>query len=247
MTSDTNSISEKVKKLLRLAGCKAASPAEAALALERAQDLILRHQIDIASLNLDENMERIVTERIVIGRSITLIKRLVVGILINYFPVRSLFEIKSSCHGGRNVELVVMGFESDVTMAGYVFHFLVGACSRAVRQFAKEEREARRKVTKNKNTNFINGWMWGAAKNLRKPDVAAEALTDSRTALILSERRTKVDAQFADEFPTEKLKELKEQKYRENWRIVDRGFKEGKNTSIAQPLANSQKGTLLLT
>lgn len=45
-----NPIIDKIQKLLRLAKCSAATPAEAAAALEKAIQLAMQHGIDIAKL-----------------------------------------------------------------------------------------------------------------------------------------------------------------------------------------------------
>lgn len=135
---------DKIKKLLRLARCKAASPAEAAQALNRALQLIEHHRIDIAALDLDEDTERIVCEHIHVGDRLSLIKRLVNGILLNYFHVRTCID---------RPRLTVIGYENDVSIARYVFDFLVGACTRALRDYAQSERKARRKITLVKKTN----------------------------------------------------------------------------------------------
>ena len=233
-----DAISDKVKKLLRLAACKAATPAEAAAALNRAMELIGRHHIDIASLDLDEDTERIVCERIKVGQRVSFIKRRCADILINYFKVRGIWD--RDC-------LAVVGFEHDVTMAGYVFHFLVGACTRSVAQFAKDEKAARRRTTANKKKNYVQGWIYGVVTNLRKPDLAHAALGDSRTSIVLSARSARVDAEFQELFPPENLRKLTVQEPRTNHHVINRGFRDGMNTSIHQPLTNAQQGTLLLT
>jgi len=231
----SDSISEKVKNLLRLARCKGATPAEAASALNKALELIDRHQIDVASLNLDEQTEALVEERVEVGWRVSLVKKLVGEILVNYFPVR--------CCLHRN-HLVVIGFEQDVSIAGYVFSFLVGACNRSVSDYVKREKKARRKVSLEKKQNFIRGWMYGVAHNLRRADHTSPTLEDSKTALVVADRKRRIESRFDELFPT--AKDLKIEEGRKNSTALTSGWLAGKSTSIHQPLSNTQQGTLLL-
>lgn len=85
-------IVDRVKKLLRLARDNAATPAEAAQALNRAMKLITDHRIDAATLDLDEETEQLVCEHIHIGSRISAIKLQVGGILRRYFHVRPVVD-----------------------------------------------------------------------------------------------------------------------------------------------------------
>lgn len=223
-------ITEKVKKLLRLARCKAATAAEAANALNRALELIERHQIDAATLNLDEETERIVEEKIELGKRVSLIKQRVNCILLSHFKVRTCVV---SYGGWQSTELSIVGFESDVTIAGYVFHFLVRACQRAVVDFVATERKARRVMNAKKKEDYIYGWMWGVASNLRGQKTSEPSLMDSQTALVLADKKRRVDDRFAELFPDTKKIEGKTKKMTT---VAHKGFMAGKSTSIHQPL-----------
>lgn len=222
-----DAITDKVKKLLRLAGCKSATPAEAANALNRAKELMDRHHIDVASLDLDADTERLVCEKIKVGQRVSLIKRLVVNILRNHFNVKCIYD---------HVDVAVIGFEHDVTMAGYVFHFLVGACNRSVKEFCALEKKARRKMSETKKKNYIQGWIYGVTKNIRSADDTGKALQDSQTAIVLSARQNRVTEYFDSLYPASARRPITLRKARENWKIIGKGFADGRSTTIATPL-----------
>lgn len=226
---------EKIKKLLRLSKDKAATPAEAALALKRALDLINRHNLDIDSLNLDEESEKLVYEYISVGRRISFIKRRVNGILLNYFHVRTIWS-----YG----QLAVVGFEHDVTIAGYVFHFLVRACTSALSQFVANERLARRKITDKKKKSFVQGWMYGVASNLRKDDQGGN-LEDQKAAIIIANREKQVASYFDQVFPKTRSVKIAHEKPIKS--ALYRGYLEGQITSITTPLKGREQEPLRLT
>jgi len=225
---------DKIKKLLRLAQNKAASPAEAANALRRALELVDRHNLDIESLNLDEEQEKLFSSSIPMGERRSFIKRQVNGILLNHFHVRT-------CWG--YCKLYIVGFEHDVTIAGYVFDFLVRALTKALSEFAAQERKHRRKVTVLKKKNFIQGWIYGVAANLRER-APEDTLDDSRAALICANREKQVDAYFDQEFPD--IVTSKPVKIQKNTTALMKGWLQGQSVSITTPLAGTCKEQLRL-
>lgn len=229
----TTSIVERVKKLLRLARDKAAAPAEAELALSRALDLIEQHEIDAADLNLDEPTERLVCERVRVGQRVSLIKFLVAGVLEGYFRVRVCIS---------RPDLSVVGFETDVTIAGYVFAFLVRACSQGLEGFCDHERKRRRKATTLKKESYVRGWIYGVTKNLRAPDQAGN-LSDSHTAVVVT-KQGQIEREFDRLFPY--TRSVHRQGTRSNRSAIKAGYGDGRKTTIATPLAGSGGGPLLL-
>lgn len=228
-------ITDLVKKLLRLARCNAASPAEAAQALNRAMELIDRHRLDIAALDLDEETEKLVCEQILVGERISFIKRKVNVLLLLHFKVRTCWRWRY---------LAIVGFENDVTLAGYAFDFLVRACTRATSDFAAQERKARRKVNATKKKNFIVGWMYGVSTNLIDPEAERAKLDDSKTALVIAERKKRVESFYHDQFP--KATPTKQPEIGKNRSALYRGFKEGEKVTITTPLPSGSSPALFL-
>lgn len=229
---------DKIKKLLRLARAEGATPAEASLALSRALDLIQHHNIDIAALNLDGDDERFVQEQIEIGWRRSLAKDHAIRILINYFNVRCVLT---------KPYVAVMGTESDVAIATYVFNFILGACARATAEWAKVERAARRKTTGQKRLAFQQGWFWGLRAGLPKRNEGTpEELQDqSPAAIMLADRSARLRAFEAEQFPdTEECPDLKAP--RNHRTAAHSGFIAGRSTTIHKPLAGSANAQLQL-
>lgn len=227
-----------IKKLLRLARDKAATAAEAAQALNRALDLIQRHNIDLAALNLDEADERFVQERIEIGWRRSLAKDHAIRILLNYFNVRCVLA---------KPYLAVMGTESDVAIATYVFNFILGACARATTDWAKVERASRRKTTGQKRLAFQQGWFYGLRAGLPNLHQATPSELNDRspTAIMLAHRRARLEAFEAEQFPhTKACAALKAP--RQHRTAAHQGFLAGRETTIHKPLAGTAKSQLLL-
>lgn len=231
---------EKIKKLLRLARDGAATAAEAANALKRAMELIRQHNIDVGTLDLDESTERMVREEIEIGARISLPRLLAAQIIQAFFHVRVVWVTHTVIRRGwpaRAKRLVILGAESDVMIARYVFDFLVGAVARSQSQWAADEKKARRKVTAGKKENFLNGWFYGIAAQLDRAE-AAVPLEGSRAAIVLASRESRLEAYANQEFPNAGVMEERE-KRRVNQTALERGYREGRKTSINTPLAGN--------
>lgn len=238
----SEAITEKVRKLLRLARCKGATPAEAANALNRALELIEKHRIDMADLNLDEETERLVCENIDAGSRLSIARKLAINLVERHFHVKIIL-----VPGSRSIfpnKLSVVGFEHDVTFALYAFDFICRACSQSQKEWAIIERKARRRVSGAKRENFVRGWMYGLSSSLRKPTHDLE--DGSKTALALSSRRKRVEDHFSDLFPKVHSTKLRPVA-RRNRAALEAGFLSGQNTTIHKPLAGGQaQGTLFL-
>lgn len=213
---------EKIKKLLRLARDRAASPAEAAQALTRAMEMIARHDLDLAEINLDEPTEKFIRDHIHVGQRVSLIKKLVATILERFFSVRVCLT---------SPRLAVLGRESDVQIALYVFDFLVRSCTRALANYAARERAARRKITAGKKEWFIRGWMYGVSSNLEPVKAQIEA-AGARSIILV--RQAALDDYFDAEFS--ETRTITIQKGRTNRSALVSGWQAGKSTNIRTPL-----------
>jgi hypothetical protein len=231
---------EKIKKLLRLARDGAASPAEAAVALERAMDLMARHNIEVSELDLDAETERFVTERVRVGARLSEAKYLIGNLVMTYFPVRLTIFSKYGFKRGRLVpekELAFMGTEQDVAIAIYVFDFLVGASSRAMSAYVAGEKKARRRATPRKKAGFLQGWVYGVASRLKRPEATA-ALGEGK-AIILKRRETALAAYAREQFPN--AGEIDREKKKTNDDALTAGWIEGRKTTVRTPVTGCEQ------
>lgn len=145
-------IIEKLKKLLRLG--QSSNQHEAELAIERAFELAARHNIDMASVDVDEETKRILHKKFKMGQRLSLIRKLAIQLVHNYFNVNAVVS---------RPDVILVGTETDVAMASYVLEFIVGACSRAAAAYARSEP---RKLTEKKRKSFIAGFFYGVSAKL---------------------------------------------------------------------------------
>lgn len=227
------SLIERIKKLLRLAADKRGNSHEAERALQLAYELAEKHRVDVGSLDLDEQTEKVMHEKWDMGMRFDRLRRGVVGILATFFHVNVLVS---------NPKLTVIGKPTDVLLAHYVYDFLLRAGRNCLGAYEKSEKQARRRTSSTKRANYIEGFIWGLYAMLRQTRITAE-LTDAQNAIVLAEDAERRAYEVAN-FKTKPLKSLPEK--RRNESAASRGFNDGKAQSINQPLAGSRDTTLLL-
>lgn len=228
MTDDT--IIDKVRKLLRLS--KSANEHEAKLALEHALRLASRHKIDVAALELDPEIEKIIHERFRVGRNLSYITKLVLNVVVAFFHVEIVVD---------RPEAVFVGTVTDVAIAYYVLGYLSQACANALREFeGKGSRKRRPSVSRRQN--YIAGFIWGVRHRLSAARASME-LEDSKFALVLATGRDRRKA-YADRLMPNTREEAGT-KPRRNWSAAMEGWQRGKDTVIRTPLEGG-KTTLLL-
>lgn len=222
---------EKIKKLLRLG--QSSNLHEAKLALQRAFDLANKHDVEIESLDLDEETSRLVHEYIQTGWRVSFLQKLVLNIVVNFFNVEV-------CLCAPRVLFV--GLAHDVVIARYVFDFLVWAIKKETAAFAIDEKKARRVVNGAKRHNFIQGFIYGVASKLN--EAKTHALEDQKWALVLSERKKAREDYLGELVPNTRTRQIKGP--RENKTALMRGWERGRETNINRPLEGAQRGTLAL-
>ena len=229
--SSREKIVEMLAKLLRLS--KSANQHEAELAMERAFDLAQRHQIDLDSINLDDEERRIVHERVKTGWRLTLERRLAINLVGAHFNVRPIF--------GRP-EVTFIGTATDIAMAKYVVEFLVTTSRRCLGQWEREEVADRRRITANKRHYFTAGFFYGISSKLGAKEKTL-AIEQPRYALIVrdADQRRK---EYSDEhFDTEPMEPIRHP--RKNRAALVAGFIVGKQTEIGEPLGEAAAVPLL--
>lgn len=223
---------ERIKKLLRLAADKRGNPHEAERALQAAYELAERHRVDVAGLDLDESTEKLIHERWRMGMRFDRFRRGITGVLESYFHVTVILD---------KPELIVVGKATDVLIAHYVHDFLLRAGRNCLSAYEQSEKSMRRRVSGTKRANYTYGFICGLHRMLRGSRGQMH-LSDAQNALVVAEDRDRA-GYVVDNFKTEKLKALPEA--RRNDSALKAGFRDGKNTTINQPL-NSGRGPLLL-
>jgi Protein of unknown function (DUF2786) len=230
----SESIVEKIKKLLRLA--QSSNVHEAELALARAFELAQKHQVDVSILDLDEESERITHEWFTIGARVSLLKQRAIGIVITFFNVNAC--ISRERHG-----VVFVGSATEVQIAWYVYGFIIQQGTRHLREYEAAEKIRRRRMTPNKRRGFIQGFIYGISIQLGDRKEAA-TIEDSRTAIVFGGAGKQRDCYMATLIP--ETRKIVLPKSRNNNDSLWSGFVCGKSTTINKPLSGTREGQLLL-
>lgn len=224
---------EKIKKLLRLS--ESSNPHEAALAMKRAMDMADRHNLDLSSLDLDEEVSHIIHRWFPVGTRISRERQLALGLIRTFFHVEPCLDYSRGA-------VVFVGTESDILVAEYVFAFLCSQCRVCLRNWQAQERRERRKITGNKSANFIAGFFYGISSQL---NAGRETLLmeDQKFAIILRDQQ-QARAEIMKDIIGE-CREISPRKARRNRTALESGFRDGKRTSI-NPALRSGEGRLAL-
>jgi uncharacterized protein DUF2786 len=224
---------ERIKKLLRLA--QSSNPHEAELALARAFELAQKHQIDVSTLDMNEESERIMHEWFHVGARVSFLRRRAIGIAMTFFNVNVCFS---------RPRVVFVGSEADIAIANYVYVFIVRQGTRQLRDYELSEKRRRRRMTPNKRRGFIQGFIYGISRQLGDRREAA-AIDDSRTAIVLAEKKKQRSAYLDALIP--ETQAIIERKTKRNETALVSGFLAGRSTTINKPLTGTREAQLALT
>jgi hypothetical protein len=223
---------DKIRKLLRLG--QSSNPHEAALAIQRAFEIASRHNIELTSIDLEEEERRIVHEYIRVGSRLSLERKLVLNIVLNYFNVNVV-----SADSSRG-DVCFIGLPSDIEIAKYVFEFLVWSCRDGLKRYQKEQP---RKLSRTKRENFIAGFVYGVRSQLRSAKEQLQ-IEESKTALVIAAEQHRQE--YQDQLYPQ-TKEIATKLSRLNDSALMTGFAHGEKTSISPAVGAAAVQTRLLT
>ncbi len=225
---------DKIKKLLRLAS--SSNPHEAALAMSRAMALADRANLDLSTLNDDDDVGEIIQRWLPVGSRLSREKQLSLGIIQTYFNVTPVFF-------PRRGELAFIGLDSDIAIAEYVFSFLTQSSRGCLKAYEAIEKAERRKATGTKKANFLAGFFYGIAQQLKNQRQEL-ILEDSKFAIVLADR-AKAREEYSDNH-LGKTRAVNLKKPRRNLSALESGYEDGRRTSISPGLETSRPPTALL-
>jgi len=206
---------DRIRKLLRLS--QSMYQAEAELAMQRAFELAAKHQIDLETLDLGEDTNRLVIEGVRIGMRLSLRRRLALGIVSHHFNVNVVISYPDAR---------LFGTASDILIARNVYEFLVGTSQRLS---SKWKKFAGHRFTVRRERSFTSGFFYGVSARLDKALSALE-IDNTRLAVILADRKTKRDA-FVDANIRTVSHSFRKERSDRGWLM--QGYREGLETTIA--------------
>ena len=159
MTNEiSNDLVNKIRKLLALSENND-SQAQAEAALQKAKELAIRHDIDIASIQVFESKKEsepiVKSEGINLGKRKSVCQHFVSWILQNHFKVKIIYS------GGRyfGQTFTIIGKTSDIQIATYIQGFLNSEMMKLWHDY---------KDKNNAPCAHRNSWLWGFYNGLTK-------------------------------------------------------------------------------
>lgn len=234
-------ILEKIKKLLRLGGDKAATQAEAELAVQRAFELASRHQIDIETVSLEDDARKIVLENMAHPGRVSFARKKLLNLLPTFFNVNVVLAcVPKWLRTAKNQPHVTfIGTTVDIQIARYVYDYLHTACAAALREFIQGHK---RRPAASTQKQFVQGFVYGVARTLR---AAKGELSEHQNAMIVSESGRRDQFQETA-FNPDSLKPVKMDAGRRNYGAMISGVAAGERVEIRKPIASHAAGQLLL-
>jgi len=216
---------DKIRKLLRLG--KSSNANEAALALSRAFELARKHQIDLDSVNLDdEEIERLLIK---VGARVPFERLRILGLVKHFFRVEIVV-----CRP--NVAFI--GRQTDVMIARYAHDFLLRSLRAGVAAF---KAESRLKLSETRRKSYIQGFIYGIADKLEATSQTL-ALENSRFALVATDADPRVQAAAAALYPGTVNMPIVKPRLDKNAMIS--GWCDGKQVDVRTPLSGPAAPTL---
>lgn len=174
-------IMQRIRKLLELA--KSDNPNEAALAMERAQELMRKHGLDTEAVDLSQIKEAYVKSQFSVSR-VKKYENVLVGAIASAFGCEVLWAASYSWKFGDNyAEWVFVGPADRLELATYTASVLMPQLKKARRGFAQKlsdriwadeefdpewDKPVVRQIVKEKADAFALGWAWEIQKKVIK-------------------------------------------------------------------------------
>jgi len=231
--TNPNRITDRIRKLLRLSASP--NPHESELAMSMALRLATAYHVCLDDLTDDPDTRRLIHAAHRVGHRFTLDRKLAQGIAGTYFNVSFIFD---------RPDIIVVGTQTDIDIAGYVVEFLVQACRRCLSRYIRTEIAGRRKPSNTKRRNWTRGFFYGVGAKL-KETMASLPIETQSAAVILAGDRSRREAYMEDNFSLVTSRKLPTE--RANTSAIMAGFFDGKNVTIHKPIGGSAVSRLQLS
>jgi len=239
-TEKGRQIIAKVRKLLALSASD--NEHEAALAVQRAEQLLARHRLDFDGLAEEERLaHRTINTG---GQTLPMHRKAICAILEGCFGVRvicaSLYDPQADC-SFKTIHL--LGREEEVAVAEHSYHFLENRLhtlwERRCREFTGHSRIARK--------SYFLGLLAGFRETLelsRRPDAAPAPPDRQGHSLPALRRQEQLEAFVAFRFP--RLRRMRKQGSLMDRAAYQEAVVTGRKIVLRRPMANGEEETPLL-
>ena len=233
---------KKIEKLLALA--ESSNEHEAALAMEKANAIIAKYNIDFVLNKLEADYDYV---QICVGSTKTpLTTKWILGILQKHFFVKTIIVSSYNAEKCSKVKAFeIVGSADNLAIAEYVFHFL---CSSIETLWKDYQKKARAKGAEKRS--FCVGVLKGFGDKLDASDQAQHeemlrGTSCQTTSLLIVDQDTQLNKFFLERFPNVRKGRSTKSRIRQN--AFASGIGEGKRLTLHKPLSSSDgnKGLFL--
>lgn len=234
-----NSVLEKLQKLLALSN--SSNPHEAELAMQKALEISMQHNIDLAKVGIisDKVEEGFEKDRVSVSTKFSTMGKYINSILNKHFKVSIL---KSGYRGQR--VLWYVGKRSDIDTAKFVANFLDVTFTRLWISYKKKNN-----LSVKSKQSYLYGLYMGLDQKLneKQKEVISkqDSATQNRYAIVVQDFKKELQLAVNDFFG--KTRSTTQTILTHNRDALNSGISDGKNINISQPLGSSKERVLCLT
>lgn len=212
---------DTIKKLLRLS--KSPFPGEAEAAMAKAFEIAARYQIDLDAIDLDDDLRRILHKACRVGRRISHVRRLALGIVNSYWSVTVIISYPDA---------LLVGTAEQVALAEYVLGFLVSSCRAEIK---RRKAMLGRGFTARRARSYASGWFYGVASKLKS--AVAQISAESQTyAVALRSESLRRDKYVAEQIGRTQVVRHEDSGPRDKAFLMA-GYRDGQSVQIRMPMA----------
>ena len=246
-----NKVMEKLRKILALAGDKAATQGEIEAAMARAKEIAMQHNIELADVNMEDPNDRKKGLDIVNDTGLTVKAAFerkwhgwIFHVLKEMFGVRVV--LNRLRHGSRHriTKVWMIGEATDVAIAQAVFKWLEELYPKSYRELVNDYSIPVDDAAS--QHGYYRGLTAGIlAANLRKQEEvkqASSAESNNKYAVVLRNKEDAIEQMMALAFPD--LKQRKARAVQERNSAAALGYQKGRAINLRQMGAGKQNGQI---
>ena len=230
----------KIKKLLELG--KSPNENEAATAMLKAQKLLLKHNLDLATVKsaTKQTGDEIIEDSLSILRAgIARWESYLINGIVSTMNCRYFLRMKFDAVGRRRSDIVIVGHTTDIKVATYFYEYLIDACNDLAKAHLKGKQFAKQSQRKLYRESYLYGVTCNVIERLKKQYNDTIEASHELNALIKS-KATKVNA-FMD--ANYDLETGKKRKFRYNATALENGMADGKKIALNRAINSDGKHT----
>lgn len=239
MSTERISLIEKVRKLFALS--KSSNEHEAALAMEKARQIMVQHNIEEADL-IDRQVEDIIEIDFALTNKFNAPATFLsywIGQAYNVSPI--LMKDRTGFHQVAK-KIRFIGAISDVAVATYIFAYMMSLVKIKADEYYIEQRWNGRKATTKTKNDFSLGFITAVCDKLKKLKAEHEAAnpveTEQMNALVVVKRNRIQD--YIDQNLDVDTKAPKQKKVKNNAKDLEAGYTEGEKYGLHRGLDNKE-------